>query len=143
MVTTYFTTCFSEDEIFEQFAESILNTTTSLVTAVVLGWRYVSDKNAVADEWSLRTLLIGSNPEICSGRPTILATRVAVSDIVELHHLLRWDLQRILDEYPYLNEEEVIAALEYYERHTEEIDKYIMEEKEINGQLQNPPLLSQ
>lgn len=143
MTTTHFTTYFPKYEIVEQFAESILDITTSLVTAVVLGWRYMSGENAVADEWSLRTLLIGSNPEICSGRPIILATRIAVSDIVELHHLLRWDLQRILDEYPYLKEEEVIAALEYYEQHSEEIDKYIMEEKEIDGQLQNPPLLSQ
>lgn len=135
MTTTYFTTYFSDREIVEQFADNLLNITTSLVTTVVLGWRYMSGENAVADERSLRTLLIGRNQEICGGRPTILATRVAVSDIVELHHLLRWDLQRILDEYPYLNEEEVIAALEYYEQYTEEIDKYIMEEKEINGQL--------
>ena len=130
MVTTYF----PESEIVEQFAKGALDMTTSLITAMVFGWRYMSGQDTVADEWSLRALRIGSDPKICNGRPTILGTRIAVSNIVELHYLLGWDVQRILDEYPYLNEEQVIATLEYYEKHTEAIDRYLMEEKETNVQ---------
>ena len=132
-----------ESQIDEQITKGASHETTSFVTAITLGWRYVSGQDTIADEWSLRTLRIVSNPTICNGRPTILGTRIAVSNIVELYHLLGWDVQRILDEYPYLNEEQVIATLEYYEQHTEEIDRYLMEEKETNVQSQNPCPLSQ
>lgn len=132
-----------ESQIDEQITKGASRETTSFITAMVLGCTYVSGQNTIADEWSLRTLHIVSNPKICNGRPTILGTRIAVSNIVELHHLLGWDVQRILDEYPYLDEEQVIATLEYYEQHTEEIDKYLMEETEINVQSQNPCPLSQ
>lgn len=118
-----------ESQIDEQITKGASRETTSFITAAVFGWGYVSGQNTIADEWSLRTLRIVSDPKICNGRPTILGTRIAVSNIVELHHLLGWDVQRILDEYPYLNKEQVIATLEYYEQHTEEIDKYLMEEE--------------
>ena len=123
-----------ENQIDEESTEGAFSETASFVTTVVFGWRYESGQNTLADESSLRTLHIVSNKKICNGRPTILGTRIAVSNIVELHHLLGWDVQRILDEYPYLNKEQVIAALEYYEQHTKEIDKYLMEEKETNVQ---------
>lgn len=123
-----------ESQIDEQITKGAFSETASFITGMVFGWRYESGQNTIADEWSLRTLHIVSDPKICNGRPTILGTRIAVSNIVELHHLLGWDVQRILDEYPYLNKEQVIATLEYYEQHTEEIDKYLMEEKETNVQ---------
>jgi len=132
-----------ENQIDEQITKGAFSETASFVTAMVLGWGYESSQNTIAEEWSLRTLHIVSNKKICKGRPTILGTRIAVSNIVELHHLLGWDVQRILDEYPYLNKEQVIAALEYYEQHTKEIDRYLMEEKETNVQSQNPCPLSQ
>ena len=65
---------------------------------------------------SFVTVAIARNPKICGGEPTILGTRITVSDIVELHYRLGWDVQTILDEYPHLNKEQVIAALEYYQR---------------------------
>jgi len=132
-----------ESEIDEQMTKGASGETTSFITAIVVGWRYTNDRNTIADERSLRTLSIVSNPKICNGRPTILGTRIAVSNIVELHHLLGWDTQRILDEYPHLNEEQVIATLEYYEQHIQEIDKYLIEEKETNVESQNPCPLSQ
>lgn len=132
-----------ENQIDEQITKGAFSETASFITAVVFGWGYESGRNKIAEESSLRTLRIVSNNKICNGRPTILGTRIAVSNIVELHHLLGWDVQRILDEYPYLNKEQVIAALEYYEQHTKEIDKYLMEEKETNVQSQNPCPLSQ
>lgn len=134
---------FRESEIDEEMAKGASGETTCFITAMVVGWRYTSDQNTIADERSLRTMSIVSDPEICNGRPTILGTRIAVSNIVELHHLLGWDIQRILDEYPHLNEEQVIATLEYYEQHIQEIDKYLIEEKETNVESQNPCTLSQ
>lgn len=98
---------------------------TSETTSFITTWSYTSNPNTTVDKWSLRTLFIVRNPKICNGRPTILGTRIGVSNIVELHHLLGWDVKKILDEYPHLNEEQVIAALEYYEQHTEEIDEYL------------------
>jgi len=77
---------------------------------------------------SFVTVTIARNPKICNGRPTIFGTRIAVSNIVELHFLLGWDVQRILDEYPYLNKEQVIAALEYYQQNTREIDEHLKKE---------------
>ncbi len=136
-------TCVPESQIREQITEGVSTETTPFTMAIVVGWTYAGGQNTIADESSLRTLLIVSDPKICNGRPTVLGTRIAVSNIVELHHLLGWDVQKILDEYPHLNREQVIAALEYYEQHTEKIDKHIMEEKETNGQLQNPSPLSQ
>jgi len=119
-------------EIDKQVMQGILNETTSLITAMPVGGRYTSNRNAIADEQSLRALFIIRNPEICNNRPIILGTRIAVSNIVELHHLLGWDMQKIREEYPYLSEQQIIAALEYYEQNTREIDEYLKEEKETN-----------
>jgi len=58
---------------------------------------------------------IAKNPKICGGEPTIFGTRITVSDIVELHHSLGWDIQKILDEYPWLAEQQIIAALQYHQ----------------------------
>ena len=122
----------SESEIDKQVIQGISNETTSLITAMPVGGRYTSNRNAIADERSLRALFIIRNPEICNNRPIILGTRIAVSNIVELHHLLGWDMQKIREEYPYLSEQQIIAALEYYEQNTREIDEYLKEEKETN-----------
>ncbi len=87
---------------------------------------------------SFVTVGIARNPKICGGRPTIVGTRIAISDIVELHHSLGWDVGRIVFEYPQLCVAEVVAALEYYERNREEIDKYLREEKsQENNSLPN------
>lgn len=105
--------------------------TTSTIATIPIGGIYINLDNMLADAASLRSLLIIRNPKICQGRPTILGTRIAVSNIVELHYLLKWDMQKIRDEYPYISEEQITAALEYYENHTKEIDNYLQEEKEI------------
>jgi uncharacterized protein (DUF433 family) len=80
-----------------------------------------------------RALLIGCRPEICQGIPIIRGTRIAVANIVELHHLLGWSIQRIRDEYSFLNEEQIFAALEYYDSHSSEIDSYLQEETEVDA----------
>ena len=119
-------------EIEKQVDEASSNETTSFITAMPVDVRYISKQNTIADESSLRASLITKNPKICNNRPIILGTRIAISNIVELHHLLSWDIQKICEEYPYLNEQQIIAALEYYEQNTQEIDADLKEEKETN-----------
>lgn len=119
----------TEQEIMrEQTSE-----TTATISLLSIGGMYTSRINAVADETALRTLLIAKDPKICRGKPVIRGTRIAVSNIVELHYLLNWDVQKIRDEYPHLSNQQIIAALEYYENHTQEIDFYLQEEKEIDA----------
>ncbi len=58
---------------------------------------------------------ITSDPERCSGRPCIRDTRVRVSDVLDLFAAgLRSD--EILDELPYLEKEDLKAALGYASR---------------------------
>jgi uncharacterized protein (DUF433 family) len=55
---------------------------------------------------------ITSDPEICGGRPCIRGQRIRVTDILEL---LAGGATRaeILADYPYLEEDDISAALEY------------------------------
>jgi uncharacterized protein (DUF433 family) len=55
------------------------------------------------------------NPEQCGGRPCIRGQRIRVSDILDLlasgaSH------QEILEDYPYLEEGDIFASLEYAAR---------------------------
>lgn len=109
------------------------NTTTSIIILISTGGLYISKLNSLADESVARTLLITSNPKICQGEPIISGTRISVLNIVEMYYLLKWNIQKIKDEYPHLSEQQVIAAIEYYENHTGEIDSYLREEKEVNA----------
>lgn len=121
-----------ESELEKQVMAEIVNETTSLVTVMPVGGICASSLNSVADERSLRALLIVRNPNICNRRPIILGTRIAVSHIVELHDFLGWDIQKIREEYPYIGEQQIVAALEYYQQNTREIDEHLKEEKEID-----------
>ena len=52
------------------------------------------------------------NPEICGGRPVVRNMRIRVSDILDL--LAAGDSREtILADYPYLEDEDITAALEY------------------------------
>jgi uncharacterized protein (DUF433 family) len=52
------------------------------------------------------------NPEICGGRPCIRNLRMRVSDILDL--LAAGETREgVLDDYPYLQDEDITAALEY------------------------------
>ena len=61
---------------------------------------------------------ITSNPEICGGRPTIRGLRVRVSDVLDM---LAGGASRadILRDYPYLEDEDISAALEYASRNSD------------------------
>ena len=87
-----------------------------------------------ANETALRMLLIVKNRTICRGRPIIAGTRIGVSNIVELHSILNWSIFKIRDEYPELTTEQINAAIEYYQNHTQEIDGYLQQDREIAGE---------
>jgi len=55
---------------------------------------------------------ISINPEQCGGRPCIRGLRVRVKDILDLL-AAEVPLETILKDYPYLEREDIQAALEY------------------------------
>lgn len=61
---------------------------------------------------------IATDPRICGGRPCIRGTRMRVSDVVDMlaHGATR---QEILEDYPYLADEDITAALAYAARATD------------------------
>jgi uncharacterized protein (DUF433 family) len=69
---------------------------------------------------------IAIDPDICNGRPTIRSTRISVQTILEV--LGAGDsIEQILESYPSLSREDVLAALRYSSRlmanryHTERV----------------------
>ena len=56
--------------------------------------------------------LITSDPEILGGKPVIAGARISVQLILEK---LRdgWSIQDLLDDYPHLTPEQIIAAIAY------------------------------
>ena len=58
------------------------------------------------------------NPEVCGGRPCIRGLRVRVKDILDM---LAADATRaeIVADYPYLEDADITAALEYASRATD------------------------
>jgi uncharacterized protein (DUF433 family) len=61
---------------------------------------------------------ITSDPELCGGRPTIRGLRIRVSDILGM---LAAGASRsdILRDYPYLEDQDISAALEYAARNSD------------------------
>ena len=91
-----------------------------------------TETNSV-NETVLRMYLIVKDKNICDGKPIILGTRIGVSNIVELYYILNWSIFKILYEYPELNMNQIKAAIEYYQNHTQEIDDYLQKDREIDG----------
>jgi uncharacterized protein (DUF433 family) len=58
------------------------------------------------------------DPEVCGGRPCIRGLRIRVKDVLDMlaGGATR---QEILDDYPYLEDEDITAALEYAGRATD------------------------
>jgi uncharacterized protein (DUF433 family) len=52
------------------------------------------------------------NPEILLGKPIIKGTRISVEFILELL-VNGWDMEQILKNYPQLEKEDILAAIEY------------------------------
>jgi uncharacterized protein (DUF433 family) len=55
------------------------------------------------------------NPEVCGGRPCIRGMRISVKDVLDM---LAGGASRteILEDYPYLEDEDITAALEFASR---------------------------
>jgi uncharacterized protein (DUF433 family) len=58
------------------------------------------------------SLLITSDPEILGGKPVIAGTRISVQLILEKLGD-GWTIQDLLDDYPQLTREQIIAAIAY------------------------------
>ncbi len=60
---------------------------------------------------------ITSNPAVLAGKPTVRGLRMSVSDILDLL-AAGADRAEILADYPYLEDGDITAALEYASRST-------------------------
>lgn len=58
------------------------------------------------------------NPEVCNGRPIIRGMRVRVKDILELL-AAGASRQEILEDYPYLEPEDITAVLQFAARQSD------------------------
>ena len=58
---------------------------------------------------------ITSNPSVLGGKPTVRGLRISVSDILDLL-ASGADRREILEDYPYLEDGDITAALEYASR---------------------------
>jgi uncharacterized protein (DUF433 family) len=58
---------------------------------------------------------ITSNPLVLGGKPTVRGLRISVSDILDLL-ASGADRREILEDYPYLEDGDITAALEYASR---------------------------
>jgi uncharacterized protein (DUF433 family) len=58
---------------------------------------------------------ITSNPVVLGGKPTVRGLRISVSDILDLL-ASGADRREILEDYPYLEDGDITAALEYASR---------------------------
>jgi uncharacterized protein (DUF433 family) len=52
------------------------------------------------------------NPDVLLGKPIIKGTRISVEFILELL-VNGWDMEQILKNYPQLEKEDILAAIEY------------------------------
>ena len=81
----------------------------------------------------MREGTIVKTKRICGGSARIAGTRVAVWEIVSWHRL-GWSEERIAKELC-LELEQVRAALAYYEKHKEEIEREIKQAEKLGEEL--------
>ncbi len=65
-----------------------------------------------------RLARITVDPEVCGGRPCVRGLRIRVSDILQML-AAGATREEILESYPYLEPEDIAAALEYAARLTD------------------------
>lgn len=118
--------------IRERPSELSGNCYTSRATSAFFGKSYYPYLYSTSNEDTNKQFLIINDPAICSGAPSIKGTRISVANIVEMHHILGWDKEKIVAEYPFLTKDQIEAALDYYEKHFDEINQLLLEEKEVD-----------
>ena len=60
------------------------------------------------------------NPEQCGGRPCIRGKRMGVTDVLELLSAGA-SFEEILEDYPFLERDDILAAIEYAARQTDHV----------------------
>ena len=113
-----------------EFMSTENQATTATFKSVILPFVIPHPSKGTSDETAGAYLIIEKREDVCQNEPVIRGTRISVALIVELYHLLGWDLQKIRSEYPHLTSGQIYAALDYYDSHTKEIDAYLQKEKE-------------
>lgn len=109
------------------------NSTITLSSSITQIGQFARPFEALLEGTALPNIFIIEDPKICQGEPIIEGTRISVTNIIELYHYLGWwDIRKIQKQYPHLTEQQIIAAIEYYKNHMDEIDSYLEEEKEID-----------
>ncbi|MGO9597138.1 MAG: DUF433 domain-containing protein [Isosphaeraceae bacterium] len=74
---------------------------------------------------------IDVDPAICGGRARILGTRIRVQDIYAWHELEGVSPDEIVTRFAQLSLADVYASLAYYWDHREEIQRQILEDREL------------
>ena len=90
-----------------------------------------------------RSEIIIKTDGICGGRPRIEGTRITVDHLVSYREVLLDELltKRLLEAFPHLTEEQVVAALDYYRGHKDEIDALVEDDSallNLNRQVESP-----
>jgi uncharacterized protein (DUF433 family) len=79
-------------------------------------------------------------PGRCGGAPAIAGTRIGVADVVALARRYEWDLERVrAREFPHLQLVDLMAAVEYYRGHEEEIEEILRRNQESFERLPPAP----
>ncbi|MFN8633129.1 MAG: DUF433 domain-containing protein [Chloroflexota bacterium] len=78
------------------------------------------------ESWPRRVV---RNPHVLGGEPTLEGTRISVRTVVEA---LRYNdtIEDVLRGYPMLDRQAIERALDFYRRHQDEIDRYILENQD-------------
>ena len=63
----------------------------------------------MTEDWKERIIV---NPKILAGKPVIKGTRIAVEFILDLLSN-GWTTEQVLENYPQLKKEDILAALKY------------------------------
>lgn len=83
------------------------------------------------------TVNIVKTPDVLHGKPRVEGTRIGVFMLGESIREGDQSVEEILQEYPDLSHEQVEAALDYYDHHSDEMDRLRTEEEEIIEQLRD------
>ncbi len=77
----------------------------------------------------IHTRYITRSPNICDGKPTIVDTRIRVSQIALEYARLGWKPDEIVDAHPHLTLTQVHAALSYYYENLPLFQKEFVEDR--------------
>lgn len=77
-----------------------------------------------------RDAFVTSDPEVAEGEPILVGTRIRVAHIYAMRRLRRMSAAQIRAEFPHLTLEQISAAIEYGDRHSEQMRRFLEEDEE-------------